>query len=610
MTENTTATSTEIVNKDRPVYISYASNSSEKPEWEHIADCAAQMFDIFNRENIEYRTNGSDSDDKISDFGKTIGTESEVVVIVFSDKYFRSAHCMYEFSQIKKSLAKNPDKKLLCIKSGNFDLSNVNYILELEHYWGNIRQEYDEIEYHHQRNHTEAEKVAFENGFYVSDIRQLYTFFSALNYQNAAVADLEKFVLDIQTYYKTTPAPSSKSWKKKVKFPWKVLFLLLGIFLTYMYFRILGHNLPLTVIKYPSYSQNDFYWDGTFITAIEECRDDTTLLHFRTNNSDIYNIPFSFDTAKCFLEYFTSSGKDTVYLSDYTVPEKDSLADSVTSYIEYSLKFPVNSNKLSTSKIFNFVDSWYGIFDIEYSKIYDELKYPEYSKGNDGCFLTRIEDRGRETRLYFHLINLTGKDSTIYVTDEDYIFAKGKKHYFKSAIGIPIYPNRTKLRNGTAVDFVLIFEPLSNKIFDDPDADFIHLVGKTMKFQDIKLYHEDMTSVENPETSFCPENITVSEVEYSKDETKVYFKVAPARHGFRFAVSPESYIVAGHKKYGLRNVSGVTQSPDSVFVPSGTPLEFALIYPPVPEETEVIDCILCDDVENENFISVTDIKIR
>lgn len=323
---------------------------------------------------------------------------------------------------------------------------------------------------------------------------------------------------------------------------------------------IRGRNMSLYVLKYPSYSQNDFYWGETFITSIEECRGDTTILHFRTNNSDINNILLSFDTTKCFLEYFTTSGKDTVYLSDYTVPEKDSLADSVASYIEYSLKFPINLNKLSESGIFNFVDSWYGIYDIEYYRIYDVLKYPEYSKGNEGCFLTRIEDTGRDTRLYFHLINSTGKDSTIYVTDEDYIFAKGKKRCFKNAIGIPIYPNRTKLRNGTAVDFVLIFERLSDKIFDDIEADFIHLVGKTIKIQDIKFYHEDMESVENPETSFCPENLTVSEVEYSEDETKVYFRVEPSRHGFRYAVSPESYIVAEHKKYGLRTVSGVTQS--------------------------------------------------
>ena len=59
---------------------------------------------------------------------------------------------MYEFVQIRSALKKYPKKRLLCVKSGDVDLSDPNYLLELEHYWGNIKEEYETIEFHHLRN--------------------------------------------------------------------------------------------------------------------------------------------------------------------------------------------------------------------------------------------------------------------------------------------------------------------------------------------------------------------------------------------------------------------------------------------------------------------------
>ena len=91
------------VNEGRPVYFSYARNSTKKPGWDHISDCVDELLKIFEQENIEYRLDKRDigTGDKISDFEKEIGWKSEAVVLVFSDKYFRSPHCMYEFVQIK-----------------------------------------------------------------------------------------------------------------------------------------------------------------------------------------------------------------------------------------------------------------------------------------------------------------------------------------------------------------------------------------------------------------------------------------------------------------------------------------------------------------------------
>ncbi len=203
--ENSIAT----INQGRPVYFSYARNSSRKPEWEHISDCVDTLLNTLTAHGLEYRVDVKDigMGDKISKFEEEIGWNSEVVVIIFSDKYFRSMHCMYEFVQIKKALEQYPEKRLMCIKSGDFNLSDVNYIRDLERYWGSQELDYKDIEYHRLRNHSGTEIAAHENGFYLDEIRNLYSFFSAINYSNANSINYDGFVGDIVRYYKTTPKP-------------------------------------------------------------------------------------------------------------------------------------------------------------------------------------------------------------------------------------------------------------------------------------------------------------------------------------------------------------------------------------------------------------------
>jgi hypothetical protein len=116
----------ECINPRRPVYFSYARNSNRKAGWEHISDCVEKILATFRERGIEYRVDVKDigAGDSISDFEREIGWDSEVVVLVFSDKYFRSLHCLYEFVQIKNAFKKHPEKRLFCIKSGDINLAD------------------------------------------------------------------------------------------------------------------------------------------------------------------------------------------------------------------------------------------------------------------------------------------------------------------------------------------------------------------------------------------------------------------------------------------------------------------------------------------------------
>lgn len=65
----------ECINKGRPVYFSYARNSTKKPGWEHISDCVDAILKEFDAQNIEYRLDKRDigAGGRISDFEKEIG---------------------------------------------------------------------------------------------------------------------------------------------------------------------------------------------------------------------------------------------------------------------------------------------------------------------------------------------------------------------------------------------------------------------------------------------------------------------------------------------------------------------------------------------------------
>ena len=254
------------INAGRPVYFSYARNNDAKPEWRHIADCVDQLIVKFKQHNIEYRVDVNDLiiGDRISGFEKEIGQKSDSVVIVFSDRYFRSMHCMHEFSQIKRSLKKNPNKRLLCIKSGNFNLADVEYLKELERFWAAKKNEYEHMDFHRLRKPSSAEKAAFDNGFYLDDIMELYSFFSGITYIDLSRDGLDGFVNDIIKYYTSSPNSTAKTSsanvnqpkkssrnsaapkkKRSKKWLWIVAALLLFVGLGYVYHR--AHRFPFTI---------------------------------------------------------------------------------------------------------------------------------------------------------------------------------------------------------------------------------------------------------------------------------------------------------------------------------------------------------------------------
>lgn len=192
----------KCVNHGRPVWLSFVGEDNQNNV---LPECVGKIVQLFEKYHIEYCIdNTAESSPDISTFDKKIGWASSVIVLVFSDSYFRSFHCMYEFVQIKNAIKKHPGKRLFCVKGDDNNLSDINYILDLERFWGARKQDYEEVSYHHTRPLTGVERAANENGFYMSDIRSLYSFFSSLNYVNSKNADWDVFVKEIALSYSFT----------------------------------------------------------------------------------------------------------------------------------------------------------------------------------------------------------------------------------------------------------------------------------------------------------------------------------------------------------------------------------------------------------------------
>ena len=340
----------QCVNKGKPVYFSYARNSDQQPEWNHIADCVDLLTEIFKEQNIEYVVNDTaETSASISDYEKNIGWDSDVIVLVFSDRYFRSLHCMYEFVQIKKAIKQFPQKRLFCIKSGDFNLSDINYILDLEHFWGDQKQEYDEVSYHKTRPITNAEEAAHTNGFYMDDIRSLYSFFSTLNYANAHSQDWNDFAKEIADCYSITSKVTQlvmekvKERKTSLKFmgfgclAWllvPIVAIIGGCIIFMIYLKTIKEPDYTQGVDYMTITQIDYEFSSTklYITLANPYDKDTIVYASRgfyiEANGTQYHLEDTYETLPLYPDYTVLHAHDTIQFIlhfDETPEESESI---------------------------------------------------------------------------------------------------------------------------------------------------------------------------------------------------------------------------------------------------------------------------------------------
>lgn len=608
------------INKGRPVYFSYARNSIRKPEWEHISDCVTKMLDIFSEQNIEYRVDVRNigSGDKISDFEKEIGWNSEVVILVISDKYFRSLHCMYEFVQIKQALKKHPEKRLICLKSGNVDLSDQKYMMEVEHYLGDQKQEYETIDFHQLRSHSETEKAAFKNGFYLNEIRTIKSFFNNYTLYDADTDNFAPIINEITNYYTTT----KKSFllriqERKAKFAklrsfilgYSLLWIIVGLMLGFIIYASAFRD-RIILVDYPDYQENCYVHNEEVFTTVTKFTVDTlyTTVYFRsTNLTDDTMRRVDYDTVNTRLdrmfvrkpyplleigginnqplpEYYPGGKGATV---EYYMKFKpiggfdfDFLTDNPNHCI-YEIKERLNHETEKT---------WFSGWIVSNPNCLT-VEHPEYSQGIKNMFVKQIEIRiSGETTLIFHMINPSTNDTTLFSPNGCYIVAKGDTLKCISASGIKTNPYKSIAYKKSATEFSLFFSPINYNTTDS--IDFV--INDSTKICGLKLRKHNYSTVENPIVSgynFGGANVT--KVEIDSTATVIHFRYTNSfKNNPIFArASQRSYIQANGKKYPIQNASGIAFQSGMTMIPPHSSLDYGLIFPPIPPETETINFV-------------------
>ncbi len=604
------------INKGRPVYFSYARNSFRKPGWEHISDCVTQIIEIFGELNIEYRIDVRNigSGDNISNFEREIGWNSEVVILVISDKYFRSLHCMYEFLQIKQALKQHPEKRLICIKSGNVDINNPQYLLELEHYLGTLKQEYETIEYHQLRRHSDTEEAAYKNGFYINEIRTLPSFFNKYTFYNADTNDWRPMLGTISNYYTTTKKSFLMRMQERkasmTKLKWFALgsaFLIIMIFsILTLYFHYAYEYTNYTY--YPECEENCYVHDNeifTNITKLEYNPKITTLYFHSVNLTDDTLRRIEYDTVNARIQ----DGLDNEFnlleiggLNNQKLPEY--YQGGKGAFVDYYMKFPSGNGKIdfmtnnplhniiAIIERYNHLNNESFFVECLYSE-YDfiEIDHPEYTHGIKNLYVNKIDiNSDGKTILMFHLVNPSDKDTALFYNNDCRIVANGDTLFCYSANGIKTFPYKSIAYKKTAMNFALFFPAIDFKNIDS--IDFV--INDTTKITGLKLRKHIYASVEKPEiTGYNIGGANITKVEIDSNATVIHFIYSNnfKNQPIYTRASNKVYIQADGKKYPIKNASGIAFGSGTTMIPPNTSLDYALIFPPIPPETKTINYI-------------------
>ncbi len=168
----------EYINKENPVYISYAWNNSSQPDLENDVDalCAEMekngIYYKRDKENLcPYRWNINKAEEEIG--------QGCAVIIVISDKYIRSLHCMHEWHLIKDN--GKIWERVFPVVLSNADISNKAKYKEYVEFFMKRKKELEEQQSEGIIPLTNAEVDAVRYRYYVDDLADMYQYLADYN---------------------------------------------------------------------------------------------------------------------------------------------------------------------------------------------------------------------------------------------------------------------------------------------------------------------------------------------------------------------------------------------------------------------------------------------
>jgi hypothetical protein len=386
-----------------------------------------------------------------------------------------------------------------------------------------------------------------------------------------------------------------------------VLIVSFGLFLDFM------TKFVSNTVYNPAYEENCYIYDKETFTTITKYTADKeyTNVYFRSVNlTDDTLRRVEYDTVGAMLETLSQfiistdyhplisiSGTNNTKLPQYYPGGKGS-------YVDYVMTFSTVRRKE-----FNFVSKGnHCIFGIQNKENHEAMtlednilehidselstltvEHPEYFRGINNLFVTRIEIDDSTTSLHFHIVNPTDHDTTLFDPKDCRIVVYGDTLTMKYVNGIKPFPYKHTLFKKSAMDFAIHYPPIY--LFTE-SIDVV--INDSTKISNLNLKRKNITTADPPiVTGQSLGSAYLTKVDINQDETVLHFKQTN-----RFKQTPiyatanrKAYITADGVKYRLVKVSGIEFAPTRTLIPAGTTLEYALIFAPLPPDTKMFDYV-------------------
>ncbi|MDD6001706.1 MAG: toll/interleukin-1 receptor domain-containing protein [Bacteroidales bacterium] len=203
---------TNYININNPVYISYAWANNEHPDIELDVKKLCALLDENDIYYIDQSTGGNIFRRDISEVETEMSNSP--IIVVFSDRYFTSLHCMYEWHCIRKNGKMNDHIFPILLK--DVQIKDDTVIDHYLHYFYGKKNELVQQEVEGIIPLTYIEKKACEAGFFIDDFYNLIKYLRSIN---CRVNDYSIVIENIKLYLKQNADNSNIHTKSTPNLP-------------------------------------------------------------------------------------------------------------------------------------------------------------------------------------------------------------------------------------------------------------------------------------------------------------------------------------------------------------------------------------------------------
>ncbi|MDD6001707.1 MAG: toll/interleukin-1 receptor domain-containing protein [Bacteroidales bacterium] len=172
----------EYINKDHPVYFSYAWANNEHPEIEKDVEALCKLLE---ENNIYYKRDKSEGENSLCPYRWSIRRAEEeigegtAIIVVISKRYIESLHCMHEWHLIRES--GKIKKRVFPVVLEDADISKKEVYREYYNFFNRRKTELNEQLQEDIISLTEVESRAVKFSCFINDLKEMYQYIADYN---------------------------------------------------------------------------------------------------------------------------------------------------------------------------------------------------------------------------------------------------------------------------------------------------------------------------------------------------------------------------------------------------------------------------------------------